>query len=237
MSDPRHDLELLANCEEELAGLRKACARLPRDIEALEEQARSARARIDLAEAELAEAEKARRTKEAEIEDSRAQRGKLEAQTAMVKTNEEYHALLREIDGAGARISQLEDEVLELMERIEDLGTRAAEVGKEQSAAEAELLGRAAGVRAELERAGARVDEVTGERELIIPRLGETIARQYQRVAARGGLPVAKILGTSCGGCHREVPPQLINQVQAGELHHCSYCLAILVPDPDADTP
>ena len=49
--------------------------------------------------------------------------------------------------------------------------------------------------------------------------------------------PVAKIIGTSCAGCHREVPPQRINQVRAGELHSCSNCLAILVPDPDAAVP
>ena len=169
-----------------MAALRRTCARLPKEIGSAESEARAARERIEAAQRELGDTEAERRAREAEIEDTRAQRVKLEGQTALVKTNEEYHALLREIDGAGERVSTLEDDVLELMERIEQLGVRAAEVDKEQTAVEAGLLARVEELRGEQARAEERVVEVTRERDAVNLRSYQAM-KPYFPLAFRSG--------------------------------------------------
>jgi predicted nucleic acid-binding Zn-ribbon protein len=228
MVDP--NLELLASCEEELASLRAECGRLPVMIDELEAAAAAARARIDEVRLELEAVERRRRAKEAEVADGEARRGKLLGQSALVKTNAEYTALLHEIDEAQAHISAAEEEVLLAMEEADALRARQAQVQREQSALELDLRRRVEECRAQLAKAHERRAFVERERDALLPKLGAEIERSYRRVASRGGTPVAKLVGESCSACHRSVPPETRNRVRKGELHTCQNCLAILVP-------
>jgi len=232
MVDP--NLELLASCEEELAGLRQECQRLPLAIAELEAGVAAARARIDEVRVALEAVERRRRTKEAEIADFEARRGKLLNQSALVKTNAEYSALLREIDEAAAHVSAGEEDVLVAMEEGDALRAQQQLVQREQSAVQLDLERRIGEQKAQLAKALERRSAVERERDRIVPALGTQIERTYRRVAARGGLPVAKIVASSCSACHRSVPFETQNRVQKGELHTCANCLAILVLAPPA---
>jgi predicted nucleic acid-binding Zn-ribbon protein len=232
MIDP--NLELLASCEEELAGLRQDCVRLPRAIEGLEADAAAARARIDEVRLALEAVERRRRAKEAEIADGEARRGKLLGQSALVKTNAEYSALLREIDEASARISAAEEEVLLAMEEGDALRAQQERVQREQTALQLDLGRRVAEQRALLEKALERRVFVEHERDRIVPQLGAEVERSYRRIASRGGTPVAKLVASSCSACHRSVPPETQNRIRKGEIRNCENCLAILVPAPSA---
>jgi predicted nucleic acid-binding Zn-ribbon protein len=232
MIDP--NLELLASCEAELAGLRQECQRLPPAIAELEAAMAAARARVEEVRHALEAVEKRRRTKEAEVADGEARRGKLLGQSALVKTNLEYSALLREIDEAAAHISAAEEEVLLAMEEADSLRALVQQVQREQSAAEVDLERRIGEQRALLEKALERRAFVERERDGIIPKLGTEIERTYRRVASRGGMPVAKLVASSCASCHRSVPPEIQNRIRKGELRTCENCLAILVPSAPA---
>jgi len=232
MTEPT--LELLASCEAELAVLRQECQRLPAEITELEAGVSAARARIDEVRLALEAVEKLRRAKEAEIADREARKAKLLAQSALVKTNTEYTALLREIDDAAAQISAAEEDVLLAMEQADALRAEQQTVRREQSAVQLELEGSIAERRAQLEKALERTGIVERERDRIVPALGTEIERVYRRVASRGGMPVAKIVGSSCSACHRSVPPEMQNRVKKGELQTCANCLAILVPTAPA---
>jgi predicted nucleic acid-binding Zn-ribbon protein len=232
MIDP--NLELLASCEEELAGLRQECVRLPRAIEELEANAAAARARIDEVRLALEAVERRRRAKEAEIADGEARRGKLLGQSALVKTNAEYSALLREIDETSAHISAAEEEVLLAMEEGDELRAQQERVQRDQSALQLDLGRRVAEQRALLEKALERRAFVERERDRIVPQLGAEVERSYRRIASRGGTPVAKLVASSCSACHRSVPPETQNRIRKGEIRSCENCLAILVPAPPA---
>jgi predicted nucleic acid-binding Zn-ribbon protein len=228
MIDP--NLELLASCEAELAGLRQDCQRLPQAIAELEAALAAERTRVEDARLALEAVEKRRRTKEAEVADGEARRSKLLGQSALVKTNAEYTALLREIDEAAAHISAAEEEVLLAMEEGDALRASQRELQREASAAQAELEQRIAAQRALLDAALERRAYVERERDAIVPKLGAEVERKYRRVASRGGMPVAKLVAGSCSACHRSVPPEIQNRIRKGELRTCENCLAILVP-------
>src|SRR5215510_10203298 len=132
MIDP--NLELLASCEAELAGLRQECQRLPLAIGELEAAIAAALARVEDARQALEAVERRRRAKEAEIADGEARRGKLLGQSALVKTNTEYTALMREIDDTAAHISAAEEEVLIAMEEGDSLRALQQQVQREQTA-------------------------------------------------------------------------------------------------------
>ena len=228
MIDP--NLELLASCEAELAGLRQECQRLPLAIGELEVAIASALARVEEARQALEAVERRRRAKEAEIADGEARRGKLLGQSALVKTNLEYTALMREIDDTAAHISAAEEEVLLAMEEGDSLRALQQQVQREQTAVQADLQQRLAEQRALLEKTLARRAFVEHERDGIVPKLGADVERTYRRVASRGGMPVARLVASTCSSCHRSVPPEIQNRIRKGELRTCENCLAILVP-------
>lgn len=231
MSGRDPSLTLLASFEEEIASLRQECARLPDAVAGFEAQAQQARDRIAAAREELESAEKEHRVREARLQDYEQQKSHFQGQSAMVKTNAEYTALLAEIDGMSTRIEETEDEILGLMERIDLAHETLAGVESEQTVLEAEANRQADERRAKLEQATERLRQRQSERDALVLELGALIQRVYARASSQGGTPVARIRAGSCSACHRSIPPEVENRVLAGDLHTCQNCFAILVVD------
>ncbi len=229
MTRNRGDLAELGSCEGEIEALERELARLPVQIGQAMERSRDARDAIARLREDLLVLERARRQKEAEIQDWEARRQKLHGQTALVKTNVEYTAILREIDAAAQQIAQIEDEVLGLFEAVDerarDLALREKEL-EEQAAgfdAEARILEER---RAELERACAGQ---RARREGLVAALGAEARVLYDRAVRSRGSGVVIVRAGSCSGCHRAIPPQVINLVLSGEIGICENCRRILV--------
>lgn len=231
MNASRDSLFELGACEEAIAELQQAKARLPEEITDREAKAQAARDAVEAAREQLADFEKKQRTRETELQDSEAQRSKFQGQTALVKTNVEYTALLREIDGMTERISELEEGILLGMEAIDEARGRLESVEKDQELIERAHIDEAGRLRKKLSWVEQSLADRLGEREQRLRRLGPEVERMYQKVAHAHGTGVAIIRDDSCAGCHRSIPPQTINLVMSGELHPCSNCQRILVPE------
>ena len=67
------------------------------------------------------------------------------------------------------------------------------------------------------------------EREELLGLLGPDVAQRYERVRAVTGTGTARIEGQSCVACHRQIPPETVNRVLAGEVHTCGCCQRLLV--------
>ncbi len=230
MGVSRAQLFELGACEEAIAELEQARDRLPGEIAAADDRAQAARDAVEAAHEELADFEKTRRSQEAELQDCEAQRTKFQGQTALVKTNEEYTALLREIDGVNDRISELEEGILLSMEAIDGARSRLESVEKEQEIIERAHQSEAKGLHRELARVEEELARRGGEREERLQLLGSGVVALYARVRKAHGSGVAILRDGRCSGCHRAIPPQTMNLVAAGELHTCSNCQRILVP-------
>jgi predicted nucleic acid-binding Zn-ribbon protein len=104
----------------------------------------------------------------------------------------ELQAMQDEIGALRRRISQLEDQDLELMEQIEPLDAEIARLAMERAAiAEDEVAidGELAAVRAERDTIAADVDG--------------TLLEEYEALRPKmGGIAIARLVGGSCGGCH-----------------------------------
>ncbi len=172
-----------------------------------------------------------RRKLEREIEQIESARAKYLTQRAIVKSNREFDALNAEIEQAAARISEAEDQVLELLERegenegaIEHAG-RALEAEQSRSREEFGKLD------AELAAAEAERAETTGSRDEAATELGAKPLALYERIRrTREGVAVVQLVNASCGGCYQAVPPQKVAETRsASKIVHCEYCGRILV--------
>ncbi len=229
MSDLKEMLGALGVCDETAGELARELAQIPSSIAAVEAKAQAARDVLENEKKALEEAEHTRRAKEGELQDCEAQRAKFQGQTAMVKTNVEYTALLHEVDGMTARISQVEEEILLAMEAADQISARLKTLQQEQIEIEQDYLRDAQQLRERMDAVKAEIAAKDKEREALLNRLDPEIKASYERVRAARGTATARIQGQSCTACHRQVPPETINRLMAGELHTCQSCLRILV--------
>ena len=219
-----------------LIGLQEADDQVRREGRLLTETAAGlAAARAGLAKAEgevsdlrgLQAAEETRhRELEAEVADLTARKLKNEDRQMAVKNEGEYSALKKEAEYLGRKISDLEDETLALLDRLDqrreiiaDRAAKAAETGAAcaEQAARAETGEKAA--RAALEALAVRRAELT----VII---GPALLRQYEETARdRGGVAVTAAAEGLCLACRLSFPPQFYNELQRNEkISVCPNC-------------
>src|SRR5436309_11720938 len=171
MSPEIEHLISLQRTDREIQRLKAEIAELPKRVALIEKKLAGTKAGLEKARATVKTDEAARRKYETAITDLRGKISKYRDQSLEVKTNEQYKALLHEIQFAEQEISANEDKILELMVNAE---TREKEV----KAAEAELKEEAAEI--EKEKVIARERTAQDEKEL-----GEwTAKRDASRSAA-----------------------------------------------------
>jgi predicted nucleic acid-binding Zn-ribbon protein len=234
MREAAEILVSLALCEEALLGLERARARIPGEIAGHEKRLADVREALDAERGALEEADQRRRAKEGQLQDVEAQRTKFQGQTALVKTNQEYTALLHEIDGATARIAQLEDEILEAMEFVESTRAHVAQAEEEQDRIESETESRVAELKGQLAEVEVEIGVRAAEEQERLARLDPRTRGVFERVRKAKGSGMARIRERVCSSCFRDVPFETINRILAGETHSCGNCNRVLVVIEDA---
>ncbi len=202
---------------------------LPQQIKDETRALEEARKRLETLKGTLKDLELERRSKEKEIVDLGDRVGEKKGKLFQAKSNEEYSALIKEIETLKERISQLEDEVILLLDRMEEIKAqeaRAQEEVKEKEKALEEAKKRAQEKIQELEET---LDARKREREELVARLNKRTYQIYERVKKNRGYAVVRAEKYTCLGCHMEIPPQLFVEVKKGEkLIQCPFCSRIL---------
>lgn len=145
----------------------------------------------------------------------------------------ELNDLTKEIDALGRRITQLEDQDLEIMEQLEPVDARLAALNAtraEQAAALADAELRLTAAEAEL---AVELEAETAARAATAAAIPADLLAEYESLrGGRGGIGVAKLVGTQCGGCHLT-----LSAVEAARIRkhpeavtHCDECGRLLVP-------
>src|SRR5271166_6583796 len=138
--------------DQEIRKLQEEIAELPKRIAVIEQKLAGTKAHLEKARG-AAKADEANRKKyESAIQDLQGKISKYRDQSLDVKTNDQYKALLHEIQFAEQEIAANEDKILELM-----VNADARE--KEVKAAQAELKAETAEIEQEKEQARQRTTE------------------------------------------------------------------------------
>jgi predicted nucleic acid-binding Zn-ribbon protein len=227
------DLERLVELQRldsEIAEVEAAAAAIPGVIRRIEEQLMKAKAALDAVTAETDRMTKLRRQQERELEEVTDQLKKRQSRLFEIKTNQEYSAVLKEIEGLKHKVSVLEEAILVLLDQIEvELKARAEEEQRVRSS-EAEALRDTQRKEAELRQLRGRLSELQGARKGRSKNVELSLLQQYLRLLkSRAGLAVAPARDGSCEGCHVALTPQLYNEVRRNEeILTCERCGRIL---------
>jgi uncharacterized protein len=226
----------LEKIDKEALRLTEEVASLPRRVAAIEAKLAEHKAAVEQAKARVKGNEASRRQNEADIKGFQEKIAKYRSQSSSVKTNDEYRALMHEVEFAEKQIIACEDKILELMIGLEN-DEKALKV------AEAELKTEAADV--EKEKAEARVrtaeDEkllagLKGKRDELRAGVDYSALAHYDRVMRQRKSALAEARDQKCMACFVMVRPQIWQEIRTNEqIITCNSCGRILYFDPASE--
>ncbi len=203
---------------------------------ALDARLEHAREAVASAKNRLAENQDARRAVEKEVAVHQGRLSKFRDQAMEVKTNQEYHAVQKEIAYAQNEVKALEEKVLERMLEADELNAELkraeAALAAEQKSVDADRRAMAA----EHADLNALRDRISSERAAIVAAMDRDVLATFELVARRRhGVAVAEARDGICTICHVRLRPQVFNNVRRNsEIIQCETCQRILyfVPPP-----
>jgi hypothetical protein len=219
--------------DKEIRRLQDEVAALPRRMAVIEQRLAGTKAQLEKAKAAAKNDDANRKKFEANIKDLQGKISKYRDQSLDVKTNEQYKALLHEIEFSEQEIRLNEDRILEVMVSVDARD-------KEVKAAEAELKAETAEIEKEKEDARRvtaedqkKLSEWNGKRDGLRQEVAEDVLRQYERVAKFRGTGLAEVREQKCMGCQVMLRPQTYNEVRNGEkVMVCESCSRVYYFNP-----
>ncbi|MBZ0169829.1 Putative zinc ribbon domain protein [Candidatus Methylomirabilis lanthanidiphila] len=220
----------LQGLDGEIAVLDGAIAAIPVQIRTMEQQLVQAKAALDAAAAEVEQLQKVRRQKERDLDEAGRELKKRQGRLFEIKTNQEYTATLKEVEGLKQKISTLEEEILIGLDDIDSAVKIRNQETEKVRVTEAEFLKNKQQREDELRKLQDRVSILRKTRERRSGSVEASLLQVYLRLLkSRDGLAVANATGRSCEGCHVALTPQLYNEVRRNEaIRTCEGCGRIL---------
>ena len=164
---------------------------------------------------------------------ARAERDQKRLDAGQVSSPKELESLQHEIATLGRRQGDLEEIVLDVMERLESAQSRHAELAAQLEAAQAEQTEVTARRDTTVAEIDAQVETLTAQRATQAGGLDAALVELYEKIRAQqAGIGAAELRQRRCGGCRLE-----LNNVEIGrlrdaepdEVHRCEECRRILV--------
>ena len=144
----------------------------------------------------------------------------------MVKSNKEYEAITQEIDHMKTTISesetvqlQFEEEKIELEETIK-LNTNKIESTSES------LSSNQIALQSAMAETTHEQEKLESSRNILFKDIEPTYLSQYETLRnAREGVGMASIIGSACGGCYSQLPPQIVIEIKENkQIITCPGC-------------
>jgi predicted nucleic acid-binding Zn-ribbon protein len=144
----------------------------------------------------------------------------------------------RELASLAKRQSDLEDVVLDVMERREAAQSRAAELAERVTSVETKAAEAEARKSAALEAIDAEGFTVAKEREQLAAGVPDDLIKLYDKLRAQqGGVGAARLYQKRCEGCRLELNLTELNEVRAApptQVVRCENCRRILIRTSDS---
>ena len=229
MSVAAQTLRNLHRIHRQLADLSERIVAGPKQVQAKQHG-------VDYLEGELANAQEAVKNakmtadrKQLSLKSGESKIGDLETKLNTCSTNREYQALMEQIAADKMANSVLEDEILELLDRIEQFQANVVELKEKLVVSKAELEKTSQEVHAKVEvlqRDHDRLVEELGPAEAELP---EDLLNDYNRnVGERGEDGLAAVDENVCQGCFTQVTPNTAADLLMNRIIVCKSCGRLL---------
>jgi predicted nucleic acid-binding Zn-ribbon protein len=220
----------LQEIDNRLVILKSEMVRIPEKIETARKFLTEIQTQFSQSRAEGETGNQRKREKERDLEACEDRLSKARNRQNEVKTNKEYQAHLQEIESLKVEKGRVEEELLLLMEQMDVCKRRETELAQTVQSVEQNFKTEQQQLEKLSERLKAELGVVEKERESISPGIEPMLLKKYQKIKSlHREWAVVPIQHGTCGGCHMNVPPQMIAEVRARQrILTCSQCQRIL---------
>lgn len=228
------DLQELDTALDRLAHRRRS---LPEraEIGAIEARLTELRDVVVAAETEVSDLDREQKKAEQDVDQVRlrADRDQKRLDSGQVSSARDLENLTSEIESLHRRQGDLEEVVLEIMERREAADERARETQAGLDATQAELAASTERVGAAEKEIDAEVSATTAARAAVAKDVDADLLKLYEKLREQfGGIGVAALTRGQCQGCHLALNTVDLNRIRAAapdEIVRCEECRRILV--------
>jgi uncharacterized protein len=210
--------------------LKNALALVPDEIQLLRKTVEAERAKAEELKNESKKLQVERKNKEVELASKEELISKHQRELNSVKSNEAFKALQHEIDQAKSEKGALEEQVLALMERTDELARGEKTEAKRVEAHRVEIEAQVRKLEADAETLKTEIASKTAERDGVAAQAAPEMLKQYESLRARrSGVALVPVRAGSCGGCNLKLTPQtLVDVKKHSKLVLCEGCQRIL---------
>ena len=177
---------------------------------------------------------KERRSLEGLLQDAESKVKKLKERIPEIKTNKEYQALLKEVSAAEKENSDIEEKILILLEKMDDLKAKLTEKGKIVKEEETSWTKEKEKIEKDFNQLSEILRELESQKTHLLPQMDSKLLAEYNRlISGRKGVAVVRVQNEHCLGCHMRVLPQVFTEIKKNEkIIYCLNCKRILYWKP-----
>lgn len=206
----------------------------PRQLKARQQIAIQKQADLETAKQAQKTAKMAVDQKNLQLKSCETKLGELKGKLNSATSNREYDALRKEIDADNMAKSVLEDEIIAALEKVDSAQISIKKAEQELAAAQAEekrFAADQAATEAPLRAKRTELESAVAAAETCLP---DDAANYYRRLVQKHGAEaLAQVDGNICSACYVALPPQLMVQLNAGQIVFCKTCGRLLYPAGD----
>ena len=225
------DLLALQEIDMRIRGLKTRLTIIPDEISKLDKELAIEKSKLDHAKESFVGIELEIKKTESGIRDQNETMKKYHTQSAQIKKNDEYRAMMKEIDNVKNKISDIETEQLGYMEKIE--------VAKNAFKSEEKLFrDREKAITDEKNelkdldgKLKTEIEKQNSIREEFSVKISPDLISIYKRLLSKKtGTPLVDVHQGICGNCHLKLTPQTVNSVRKEAQVFCDNCGHLLYP-------
>ena len=203
---------------------------IPEKIERLEKEIKEASEAFNEKTNRIEEIRKIYKMKEGDIAENENKIAKLNSQIFSVKTNEEYRAILNEVDFLKKENEKTEDEMINLLEEEEKLKGSIAQHETETKDFTKKKGAEIVNIKEHSEQLTEYLAQLNADFETSSGKLPAEIRELYNKTRKFRGNAVCLIHDETCTGCYANLTPQFLNELKKRDsLLLCDNCGRILV--------
>ncbi len=208
---------------------------LPNQLNDLKNQVAIASQELSLSIKDFEENAKKQKDKELEIKKNLENIRKYEHQLDSIKNNKEYKALNSEIVFLKEKNSQMENDLLIIMDEESKIKSRKSVSENNKKQADQALKENENKLKNEIIKVDVEIDDMKKQRNEIAKQLPMNLIKKYaQLIKNKNRKAVVFNLNNSCSGCGFHIRPQLLIELrQHDKINYCENCGRILVFNND----
>jgi uncharacterized protein len=213
-----------------LMRLKMELDRIPHEKAEIDREEKNAIDAAEQAKADSRRIEADRKKIEVSVGGKQDQVRKYKTQLLEIKNNDQFHALQHEITAAEGEIRQMEDQELELMEKMEGVQLAVKQSDAKLKETQQRLQTRRKDIEAKSQQLEKQLQEVEQDREKLAVEIEDDVLSRYERIfKSKHGQAIVGIAHGMCKGCNIKITAQEIHKAQGGnELVSCTNCDRIL---------